>query len=151
MRPLIVYRSQAPGYFKRLLELISAGIPLSLRSINNKRSIVPLENIVNFLKICRNSKEEANKIFLIAAGDDLSISQLIDFINFGRGKKTCLFLLYPKFLAKITSRAYFYLQIAASLQIDTSKSKSLLSWTPPIASDEAIIWTGRKYAFKKIV
>jgi nucleoside-diphosphate-sugar epimerase len=150
----MIYSPKAPGNFKRLLEIVSAGIPLPLKSINNKRSIVSLENIVDFLKICGNTKEAANQIFLISEGDDVSISELIDLVSFGMGKKTRLFSLNPKFLkllAKIIGGKYLHTQITASLQIDISKAKSLLSWTPPIASDEAMILTGRRYACEKIV
>ena len=153
VRPPLVYGPQAPGNFKRLLKIVNTGIPLPLGGINNKRSMVSLENIVNFLKLCGNSKEAANQIFLIADGQDVSISELINLLSRGMGKKARLFSIHPKILkvlSKIIGKEYMYTQLISSLQVDSSKAKSLLSWAPPIDSDRAIILTGKGYVCKKV-
>lgn len=70
-----------------------------------------MENIVSFLKLCGDAKEAANQIFFIADGRDLSISELINPLSFGMGKKARLFSLHPKalkVLAKLIGKEYVY-------------------------------------------
>ena len=63
IRPPLVYGSNAPGNFCRLLKWVSSGMPLPLGAIYNQRSFVALDNIVSFIIHCVDHPKSANEIF----------------------------------------------------------------------------------------
>ena len=52
IRPPLVYSASAPGNFSRLLRLVSLGLPLPFKNVGNIRSIIALENLVDFISHC---------------------------------------------------------------------------------------------------
>ena len=79
IRPPLVYGVNAPGNFGRLLHWVNAKypIPLPFGSINNSRSLVALDNLVDFIILCISHKKAANEVFLISDREDLSTTQLL--------------------------------------------------------------------------
>lgn len=72
IRPPLVYGYNAPGNFGRLLMAINKGIVLPLGCINNQRSFVALDNLVDFIFTCIRHPRAANQIFLISDDQDIS-------------------------------------------------------------------------------
>ena len=52
IRPPLVYAANAPGNFQRLLRLVRSRAPLPFAGVKNKRSMVALENLVDFILRC---------------------------------------------------------------------------------------------------
>ena len=146
IRPPLVYAAHAPGNFRRLLKLVQSGIPLPFKRIKNSRSMVALENLVDFICVCIDHPAAANQIFLVSDGTDFSTGQLVSYLAEGMGHKALLFSIPSIFLktfARLIGKQNTYTQLYGSLQIDSSKSRTLLGWAPPISADTAIINSGR--------
>ena len=77
IRPPLVYGGNAPGNFGKLTRLIARGFPLPLASINNLRSFVGIDNLVDFITTCLEHPAAANETFLVSDGEDLSTPDLI--------------------------------------------------------------------------
>jgi nucleoside-diphosphate-sugar epimerase len=141
VRPPIVYGPGAPGNFYSLLWLIKLRIPLPLKSIKNKRSFISIENLCNFILVCAFHRNASNQIFLISDGSDLSTPELIDRLADLMGVKSPLFP-FPLFLLKLflllIGKKYLIDKLSQSLQIDITKARILLEWTPPISVDLGI-------------
>jgi len=136
IRPPLVYGAGAKGNFSMLLKLVKLGIPLPFDSINNKRSLVGIDNLVDLINVCIKHEGAKNQIFLVSDDYDMSTAQLIRQIGRSLGKPAMLipfpqFLL--KFLLKIIGKAEIAQRICGSLQVDISKTKQLLNWQPPIS------------------
>ena len=135
IRPPLVFGAKAPGNFGRLLHWVNAKypIPLPFGSINNSRSLVALDNLVDFTILCISHKKAANEVFLISDGDDLSTTQLLQNI-LKIYKKNTFLLPVPVslifFTAKIMGKKSDAVRILSSLQVDSSKAKNLLKWKP---------------------
>ncbi|WP_434557967.1 NAD-dependent epimerase/dehydratase family protein [Pseudomonas sp. Z5-35] len=148
IRPPLVYAAHAPGNFKRLLKLVSSGCPLPFASISNRRSMIALENLADFIKLCVTHPQAANNLFLISDGSDLSIGEIVSLLATGMNKKARLFAMPAVCLlfgALLIGRKSTYTQLCGSLLVDSSKSRSFLNWVPVISSQQALLKAGQQF------
>ena len=148
IRPPLVYDAHAPGNFARLLKLASTNIPLPFVGVNNKRTFVALENLVNFIECCITHPLAKNELFLIADTESLSTKQLVTYLRQGMHKKAKLIYI-PNFMMKLGAlgigKIKLYEQLFGSLEVDASKARTLLGWQPPLDAEGALQNAGNKY------
>ena len=141
IRPPLVYGHNAPGNFGSLISIVKKQIPLPLGAVNNKRSFIFLDNLVDMIICCLSHPNAANQIFLVSDDADLSTTQLLKKIGKALGK-TIFLLPIPVLIlnvsAKCIGKAKVAQQLLGSLQVDMEKTKSLLGWTPPFSVDDAL-------------
>lgn len=148
IRPPLVYAGHAPGNFARLLKLVSFGLPLPFALVKNQRSMVALDNLVDFVLCCISHPKAANQVFLIADQDALSTPAMLRYLSGGMDKSMLLFplpVVFMRFCAKLVGREALFNQLCGSLEIDSSKARTLLGWTPPVSSQEAMRKTAEAY------
>ena len=148
VRPPLVYAGHAPGNFRRLLRLVATGLPLPLASVDNRRSMVSLGNLVDFISLCIEHPAAANETFLISDGVDLSTPQIVERLAEGMGKRI---LLVPMPLglirwgARVAGLGGAFEQLCGSLVVDSSKARNLLGWREPLGADQALVKAGRDF------
>jgi nucleoside-diphosphate-sugar epimerase len=134
IRPTLVYGPGVKGNFHNLLKLSTFTIPLPFGSINNKRSMVYLGNLVDLIITCIDHHNAANRIFLASDGDDLSLSGLLTKIRIEM-KKAPLLIRMPsgifRSLGKLFRKKEIVDRLIGNLQVDNSNTKVLLNWTAP--------------------
>jgi len=139
IRPPLVYGPNAPGNFSRLINIISKGIPLPLGAINNQRSLVALDNLVDLIVTCTNHPAAANQTFLVSDGHDISTTELIKLMGVALGTPVRLLPLpvsWIKMGAKLLGKSEVAQRLCSSLQVDISKVVNLLGWRPIISVEE---------------
>jgi len=144
VRPPLVYGPHAPGNFGRLVQLINSGFPLPFESINNRKSFIYLENIIDALVKCAQKVEAIGKTYLVSDGQDVSTPDLIRMIAGAMGKKAKLFpcpLSLLKMIGKVTGKSSEVERLVNSLQIDSTKIRRELSWTPPFTMEQGLRMT----------
>ena len=137
----LVYGYGSKGNLAKLIKLINSGMFLPFSLINNKRSLIGIDNLVDLLIRCIDSTFAAGKTFLISDGEDLSTPDLIKLIASSMGKKARLFpfpVFLLKFLGFIFGKRKEINRLAGSLIIDNSYTKRTLNWTPPLSVKEGI-------------
>ncbi|CAI8841474.1 NAD-dependent epimerase/dehydratase family protein [Pseudomonas neuropathica] len=148
IRPPLVYAGQAPGNFRRLLKIVSSGLPLPFAAINNRRSMIALDNLVDFIRVCVTHPQAANGLFLVSDGVDLSTGEIVRLLAKGMNKKARL-IAVPQFLllagATLLGRRAIYTQLCCSLVIDSSKAQSTLGWVPVVSPQQALTDSGRDF------
>lgn len=141
IRSPLVYGANAPGNFGRLTRLVFKSLPLPLGSINNRRSLVGIDNIVDFIVSCLEHPAAANEIFMVSDGEDLSTPDLIRRMARSMGRPARL-LPFPAAVlmaaAIMLGRREMAQALCGSLQVDISKSRELVGWNPPISVDEGL-------------
>ncbi|MEH6388840.1 MAG: NAD-dependent epimerase/dehydratase family protein [Pseudomonas profundi] len=149
IRPPLVYAANAPGNFQRLLRLVNSRMPLPLSGVKNQRSMVALENLVDFIIRCIDHPAAANQIFLIADDEDLSTEEIVRNLATGMGLPKALLFPYPgrllRFAARIAGKQGLYSQLYGSLMVDASKARRLLGWQPRLSAQAALQKAGREY------
>ena len=141
VRPPLVYGPGVKGNFARLLDLVRSGVPLPLAAVNNRRSFVGLDNLVDLLIRCVDHPRAAGQTLLVSDGQDLSTPELLRIIASAMGRLARLFPL-PLSVLRLAGRALGRLdevdRLAGSLQIDSSATRELLGWTPPVSVEEEV-------------
>ena len=148
LRPPLVYGPNVKANFLKLLEWINKGIPLPLRSVNNTRSLIYLDNLVDAIVKCIQHPAASGEIFLVSDNHDISTPDLIRMIANTMGKKPKLIpvpLFALKTLGKFTGKSMEVERLTGSLQIDSSKIRKVLGWKPPFTLEEGIAETVKWY------
>lgn len=144
LRPSLVYGPGVKANFLRLLRLVDSGIPLPLMNVRNKRSLIYLNNLVDAIIACITHPDAAGKTFLVSDGHDISTPDLIKLIATAMGKKSRLFpcpLSLLKMIGKVTGKSAEVERLIGSLQIDSTKIRRELSWTPPFTMEQGLRMT----------
>lgn len=141
IRPPLVYGPGVRANFAALLRAVRQGWPLPVASINNRRSLVALDNLVDFTLLCVRHTQAANQTFLISDGHDLSTCDLVRGLARAAGVSTWL-LPVPVWALKtgavLLGKGAAMQRLCGNLQIDISKAHQLLSWKPVIDVDEGL-------------
>lgn len=147
IRPPLVYGPGVGANFLTLLKVIGAGLPLPFGSIKNRRSLIGLDNLVDFIYRCCHHPAAANEAFLVSDGEDLSTPKLIKLLSTAFGKNTRIFpwpipTLVP--LAWAVGKADRLPRLVDSLQVSSDKAHALLDWQPPVSIsagfDQVVSW-----------
>ncbi|MEN5035225.1 SDR family oxidoreductase [Pseudomonas sp. TWI929] len=148
VRPPLVYAAHAPGNFARLLKLVALGVPLPFGYVSNQRSMVALENLVDFIALCVCHPAAAGETFHVSDDEDVSLPQMLTLLGRGMGRRVLL-LPVPTGLmaigAQLVGKKNVYTQLCGSLQVDASKSRLLLGWRPPISAEAALMQAGEHF------
>ncbi|MDC0101072.1 SDR family oxidoreductase [Alphaproteobacteria bacterium] len=141
IRPPLVYGPNVKGNFAKLSALIAKGVPLPLAMVRNQRSFVAIDNLVDLIITCINHSKAANQIFLASDGQDLSTPELLNGMAKAMGKTTKLFPLPSSLLnlgAAMIGKKDEANRLLGSLQLDISKTRDVLDWSPVINVEEGL-------------
>ncbi|MCN4145061.1 MAG: SDR family oxidoreductase [Thiohalomonas sp.] len=147
IRPPLVYGPEVKDNFNRLIKLLDKSLPLPLAGINNARSLVNIENLCSLIQTCLTHPEAVGEVFLVSDGQDLSTSELFDYIAQPLDKKSRLFYLPAgliKFMTFIRGRKAEYERLFGSLQVDIAKNEQLLGWQAVVSVQSGIANTVKK-------
>ena len=141
IRPPLVYGPGVKANFRSLIKLVSLNLPIPLGSIDNKRSFVAMDNLVNLIIRCLDHPGAANQVFLVSDDEDLSTRKLIGIIASAQGKKPSLVNINFDLLnmvAKIIGKKDAFDRLTNNLQVDIEHTKNTLNWKPIVSISEAI-------------
>lgn len=141
IRPPLVYGPGVKANFAALMRAVQRGWPLPLGSVHNQRSLVALDNLVDFIVTCITHPNAANETFLVSDGQDLSITELVCGMA-QAARVTARFLPVPVWAlqagASLLGKGDAAQRLCGNLQVDMSKARSLLSWVPPVCVEEGL-------------
>ena len=136
IRPPLVYGQGVKANFASMMRAVNRGLPLPLGAIHNNRSFVYVENLVDLIATCIQHPAAANQVFLVSDGCDLSTTKLLKGCATALGVKSRLWLVPQGFiegLAVLVGKRDLAQRLCGNLQVDISKARALLGWTPPIS------------------
>jgi UDP-glucose 4-epimerase len=141
IRPPLVYGPGVRANFASLIGIVGRGLPLPLGSIQNKRSFVSLDNLVDLISTTVQSPNAAGNTFLVSDGHDLSTPELVRSIASALDQSPKLFP-FPSALLKLAATASgkrgAYDRLCGSLTVDIALTKQKLSWTPPFTVQDSM-------------
>jgi len=148
VRPPLVYGPGVRANFLSLIKLVERGIPLPLPDIENRRSLIGVENLADFLVKCVSHPGAANETFMLSDGEDVSTRELITRLapTLGRSAR---FLPVPEFAirlaARLAGKETSAKRLFESLVVNSDKARQKLGWTPPVTLDSGLAATARWY------
>ncbi len=141
IRPPLVYGPGVKANFAQLIHAVQKGWPLPLGSIHNLRSLIALDNLVDFIITCTTHPMAAFQTFLISDGQDISTPELIQGIAKAAGIRAHV-LPVPVWVlmcaGKLTGKSNAVQRLCGNLQIDSTKARSLLGWRPVVSFHEGL-------------
>lgn len=148
IRPVLVYGPGVRANFLSMMRWIDRGIPLPFGAIQNQRSLLALDNLVDMIKISLQHPSAANQTFLVSDGRDLSTPELLRLLGAALRKPARLVPI-PEivlFLAAAIARKSDVAQrLCRSLQADIGKTRTLLGWEPALPVEQGLRQTAQYF------
>ena len=141
IRPPLVYGPGVKANFAALMRAVQRGWPLPLGAIHNQRSLVALDNLVDFIITCITHPQAANQTFLVSDGQDLSTAELIRGMARAAAVPARLVPVPVWALqagAKLLGKGDAVQRLCGNLQVDISKARESLGWVPPVSLEEGL-------------
>ena len=148
LRPPLVYGPGVKANFLNLLKIVDRGIPLPFAKIDNLRSFIYLDNLIDVIITCINNPRAEGRTFLVNDREDVSTPELIRKIASAMGKPSRLFSISPFFMrlaGKFIGKSAAIDRIFGSLTIDSTKIRKELGWEPPYTMEYGLKETAKWY------
>lgn len=142
VRPTLVYGPGVKANFASMIRWAGRGVPLPLGAIHNLRSMVSLDNLVDFLVTCVSHPSASGQTFLVSDGEDVSTTELLRRTAQAMGKKAFLLPVPPSLLelgAAMLGKRAVAQRLCGTLQVDIEKTRRLLGWNPPLTLDQGLM------------
>ena len=147
IRPPLVYGPKVKANFASLLNLVNKRVPLPFRCIvNNRRSFVYVDNLVDLIITCLEHPMAIQQVFLVSDGHDVSTYELINEMSKALNRKSFQ-IPVPEFIYKIVGKLMrkedVVLRLIGSLQVDIAHTKNTLNWEPPYTFEQGLSITAK--------
>ena len=141
IRPPLVYGPGAPGNFGKLIAAVSNERWLPLGAINNQRSFVALDNLVDLIITCIDHPKAVNQTFLVSDDQDVSTTELLKKMASAFGKKSRLIPVpmgLIQLVASLLGKRAVAQRLCSSLVVNISHTKKTLNWKPPVTMEQQL-------------
>lgn len=148
IRPPLVYGPSVKANFLQLMRWVRRGIPLPLASVDNRRSMVFVGNLVDLIIRCLRHDAASGRTFLVSDDRDVSVEELIRYLAGAMGRRPMLFPLPQgalRLAAQLIGKGQAAGRLLDSLQVDIEFTKRVLQWTPPYSFEIGIESTVRHF------
>jgi UDP-glucose 4-epimerase len=148
LRPPLLYGPGVKGNLLALMRALARGVPLPLGALDNRRSLLGIDNLVSALTLALTHPAAAGRTFLVADGEDLSSPQLTRLIAAGLDTPARLLPVPAPLLSlagALTGKRAAVARLTGSLQVDARAIRSALNWQPPVPAAEGLARMARWY------
>ena len=125
----------------RLVQLVRSDVLLPLGSIDNRRSLLALGNLCDFVALSLEHPQAGNRVWLLSDGEDLSTPELLRQVAAALGCRLRL-LRCPvsvlRVVATLVGRSAEIARLAGSLQVDSEPARRELGWHAPLTTREGV-------------
>ena len=136
LRPPLVYGPGVKANFRALMRLVASGLPLPFAGIDNRRSLIFIENLVDLVGRACLHPGAGGRVLLARDAADLSTPELIRLLAAGLDRPARLFSI-PRPALAVLRRAPMLGPLLArltfSLQVDDVETRAALDWRPPVS------------------
>ena len=141
LRPPLVYGPGVKANFLKLLQTVDRRMPLPFAGVQNQRSLIYVDNLVDAIVSCVLHPNAPGQTFLVSDGKDVSTPELIRMIAAALQKQPRLFRFPPLALyiaGRLTGKGPAVDRLIGSLSVNTGKIKNELGWTAPFTLEEGL-------------
>jgi nucleoside-diphosphate-sugar epimerase len=100
-----------------------------------------VDNLADLVACCASHPAAANQVFLAGDGEDLSTTALLRRVADALGRRARLLPVPSSWIsaaARLLGRQALAIRLCGSLQVDISKARTMLGWTPPDSVDDGL-------------
>jgi nucleoside-diphosphate-sugar epimerase len=135
--------------FLSLLNAVRSGTPLPLASIQNKRSLIFVENLADAIAVCLINPAASGQTYFVCDGAAVSTPALIHAIASTMGKQAHLIpvpSLLLNALGTFLGKTGQIQRLCESLEVSDAKFRTQLNWRPPFTLEQGLERTVRWYS-----
>lgn len=146
VRSPLVFGPGVAANFRALVEMVRRGIPLPFASVRNRRSIVSVWNLADFLSVCAERESRGTTLLHVSDAEPVSTPDLVRLIAEALDRRPLLFPMSPRALEGILralGRGPLVDRLLRSLELEVSESFGVLNWRPRVSTRDAISMTVR--------
>jgi nucleoside-diphosphate-sugar epimerase len=140
LRAALVYGPGVKGNIAQLMRLARLPLPLPLRSIGGRRSLLALENLSAAIEVVLTTPGPLRRPFIAADREVLTIDEMIAAMRDGLGRRPNVFAVSPALL-RLLFRSFghdnIYRRMSGSLVADPSALIGL-GWAPPLNTADGL-------------
>ncbi|EOB1207385.1 NAD-dependent epimerase/dehydratase family protein [Photobacterium damselae] len=141
VRPTLVYGPNAPGNFGLLTKLVTKLPLFPFGVVNNKRSFIAVQNLIDLLLTCAKHPDAAGHVFLASDGESISTKQFINAVAKGLNKPICQLPVPTSVMrlgAKLIGKQSMAEQLLDNLEVDSSNAFDVMGWKPLYTMEQAM-------------
>jgi nucleoside-diphosphate-sugar epimerase len=141
LRPVVVYGPHARGNFRVLVRLASLPLPLPVKGLTARRSLLGIDNLVSAIIFLLDNQRALGRTFLVADPAPLTLPEILTMLR--KAQRRSPWLVYaPTFLIRrafiLLGYPHFWERIANNLVVDMSDLESL-GWRAPLDTYEGFV------------
>jgi UDP-N-acetyl-alpha-D-quinovosamine dehydrogenase len=152
--PPIVYGAKAGGTWRTLQRLAASGIPLPFGAIENRRSMIAVENLADALLavVKVSATKEVSGSYFVTDYGTASVREIFTWLRQGMGMSPRLISVRPSTMR----HAFDWIglgrpidRLLGDLVIDATLFRTTFDWMPPLETSEAIRRSGAGFRARK--
>jgi nucleoside-diphosphate-sugar epimerase len=144
LRPPLVYGPGVKANFRALLRLAASGLPLPFAGIDNRRSLIFLDNLVNLAALAAFHPRAPGRAWLARDGLDWSTPGLLRALAAALGRPPRLYPL-PRIFRALARGIPSLAPLVSSLAVDDAETRAALGWCPPFSAEAGLAATARAF------
>lgn len=141
IRPPLVFGPGVGGNFATLMKWTSRGLPSIFPCVNNKRSLIYIRNLTDFVITLLNQRQDLNRHFLVSDQPAISTNELFMQLLAAFGRPPRQIPLPQPFIeltSTLTNCKRSVRRLLNSLEVNDYETRETLSWKQPFDLTAAI-------------
>ncbi len=141
LRPAVVYGKGVKGNIAALATLAQTPMPLPFGALDNRRSLLALQNLATAVELVLTSPSAEGETYLVADQEPISVAELVTAMREGLGRSPHLVRVPTgavKRLMKTFGKEADFERISGKFVIDTTKLRAL-GWEPRVKTRDGIV------------
>ncbi len=142
VRPPLVYGRGAAGNLEALLRLCDSPWPLPLGGLENRRSLVHVDDLADLLVECAAHPQAPGRTYHAAHATPIGTTRLVTLLRAALGRSARLVAVPVSLLegfAALLGRREAAQRLTRSLEVDAGAAARELGWVARISPEEAIV------------
>jgi nucleoside-diphosphate-sugar epimerase len=140
LRPAVVYGAGVKGNISSLATLAKTPMPLPFGALNNRRSLLAIENLASAISIALTSERAVGETFLVADREPISVGDMVAAMREGLGRSPHLVRVPERAVRRLMAsfgKEAEWARLSGNFVIDTAKLQSA-GWNPRVTSRDGL-------------
>jgi UDP-glucose 4-epimerase len=140
LRPTVVYGPGVKGNISSLATLAKTPMPLPFGALNNRRSLLSIENLTSAISLVLTSERALGEMFLVADREPISVADMVACMREGLGRSPHLVRVPERAVRRLMAsfgREADWERLSGSMIINAAKLMDL-GWDPRVAAREGL-------------
>ena len=140
LRPAVVYGPGVKGNISSLATLAKTPMPLPFGALNNRRSLLAMENLASAISLVLESKQALGETFLVADREPIRVGDMVAAMREGLGRSLHLVRVPERAVRRLMAsfgKEAEWERLTGNFVIDSGKLQGL-GWDPRVTSREGL-------------